>query len=46
MSLVLNIPQQVMGSEYALIYMNMSNFTRILKMPKSAEIWANMPQYV
>ena len=35
-----------MGSEYALIYMNMSNCARILKMPESAEIYPNMGKYV
>ena len=30
MSTILNMPEQAMGSEYALIYMNMSNYARIL----------------
>ena len=31
-----------MGSEYALIYMNMSNCVRILNMSESAEIYPNV----
>ena len=34
-----------MGSEYPLIYMNMSNCARILNMPESAEIYRNMGKY-
>ena len=35
-----------MGSEYALIYMNMSNCARILSMPESAQICPNVGKYV
>ena len=31
-----------MGSEYAVIYLNMSNCARILNIPESAEIYPNM----
>ena len=31
-----------MGSEYVLIYMNMSNCARMLHMPESAEIHPNV----
>ena len=31
-----------MGSEYALKYMNMSNYARILNLPESAEIYLNV----
>ena len=34
-----------MGSEYALIYMNMSNCARILNMPESAKIYPNVGKY-
>ena len=34
-----------MGSEYALIYMNMSNCARILNMPESAKLYPNMDKY-
>ena len=34
-----------MGSEYALIYMNMSNCVRILTMPESAKIYPNVGKY-
>ena len=33
------------GSEYALIYMNMSNCARILSLPDSAEIYPNVGKY-
>ena len=35
-----------MGSEYALIYMNMSKCARILNMPESAEIYLNVGKCV
>ena len=35
-----------MGSEYALIYMNMSNCAKILNMIESAEIYVNVGKYV
>ena len=31
-----------MGSEYALKYMNISNYARILNLPESAEIYLNV----
>ena len=31
-----------MGSEYALKYMNMFNYARILNLPESAEIYLNV----
>ena len=34
-----------MGSEYNLIYMNMSNCARILNMPESTEIYPNVGKY-
>ena len=34
-----------MGSEYALIYMNMSQCAKILDMPKSTEIYPNVGKY-
>ena len=40
---VLGLPEQVMGSEYALIDTSMSYSPRILKMAESARMWANMP---
>ena len=40
------MPEQAMRSEYVLIYMNMSNFARILTVPKYTQMWANMPQIV
>ena len=40
MSTILNLPEQAMGSEYALIYMNMSN------LPKYTRMWENMPHFV
>ena len=43
---VLGLPEQVMGSEYALIDTSMSYCPRILKMAESARMWASMPQYV
>ena len=49
--MVLKMPEKAMGSEYVLIYMNMSNCARILNMRKSAEIClslfnvVNMAQY-
>ena len=49
MSMVLNMLEETVGSEYAIIYMNMSNYAKILNMPESAEIyrmWVNMSQYV
>ena len=33
------------GSEYALIYMNMSNCARTLNMPESAKIYPNVGKY-
>ena len=38
MSMVLNMLEQAMGSEYALIYMNILNCAKILNMFESAEI--------
>ena len=35
-----------MGSEYALTYMNMSNWAKILNMSESAEIYANVGKCV
>ena len=43
--MVLNMPELAMGSEYALIYMNISNSARILNMLESAEIYPNMGKY-
>ena len=43
--MVLNMPEETMGSEYVLIYMNMSNCARILNMPESAEIYPNVGKY-
>ena len=34
-----------MGSEYALIYMNMSNCAMILNIPQSDEIYLNVGKY-
>ena len=34
-----------MGSEYSLVYMNMSNCAWILDMPESAEIYLNMGKH-
>ena len=45
LSMFLNMPEETMGSEYALIYMNMSNCARILNMPESAEIYPNVGKY-
>ena len=45
MFMVLNMPEYAMGSEYALVYINMSNCARILSMPESAEIYPNMGKY-
>ena len=36
------MPEQAMGCEYALLYMNMSNCARILNMPESAETYSNV----
>ena len=33
------------GSEYALMYMSMSNCARILNMPESAKIYPNVGKY-
>ena len=41
-SAVQNMPEQAMGCEYTLLYMNMSNCARILNMPESAEIYSNV----
>ena len=35
-----------MGSEYALTYMNMSNFARTLNMFESAKIYPNIDKYI
>ena len=43
--MVLNMPEYTMGSEYVLIYMNMSNCARILNMSESAEIYPNVGKY-
>ena len=43
--MVLNMPEETMGSEYVFIYMNMSNCARILNMPESAEIYPNVGKY-
>ena len=40
------MPEKVMCSEYALIYVNMSNCVRILNMPESSEILVNMSNVV
>ena len=45
MLMVLNMPEYAMGSEYALIYINLSNCAQILKIPESAEICPNMGKY-
>ena len=34
-----------MGSEYALIYMNMSNCVKTLNMPESAKTYPNVDKY-
>ena len=39
------MPEETMGSEYALIYMNMSNGERILNIPESAKIYQNVEKY-
>ena len=40
------MPEQAMGSEYAIIYMNMSNCATILNMPESAEIYPNVGKHI
>ena len=34
-----------MGSEYVVMYMNISNWPKISNMPESAEIYPNMGKY-
>ena len=34
-----------MVSEYALIYMNISNYAKILNIPESVELYSNMGKY-
>ena len=45
MSTYLNIPEKAVGSEYALIYMNMSNCANILNIAESAEVYPNVDKY-
>ena len=45
MSTFLNMAEQAMGSEYALMFINMSNCARILNLPKCTRMWGNIPQY-
>ena len=45
MSAVLNMAEYAMGSEYALIHINISNCARILNIPESAKIYPNVGKY-
>ena len=45
MSTVLNIPEYALGSEFALIYMNLSSCARTLNMPESAKIYPTVGKY-
>ena len=45
MSTILKMPEKAMGSEYALIYMNMFNCDRTLNMSESAKIYPNVGKY-
>ena len=46
MSMVLNMAELAIGSEYALIYINMSKCVKILNIPKSTKIYPNVGKYV